>query len=210
MRKLVLTTLALVTVAGLTVAAAAGRSGSQSSPPAHDHSMHASAAPVPEGLAPLVAKARIATAKYATSLRRAQLDGYRVIVTRHLTDMGWHFLNPDIGGEFDVTKPPILVYVKRGQHWQLVAFEWVFTEQPATPPLPGATYGSFGAACHYEDGTFFFEPVQANCPATSPETGEQFAFWHPDFVTLHLWLWYPNPAGIYNGTNPLINPWNAG
>ena len=26
--------------------------------------------------------------------------------------------------------------------------------KPATPPLPGAKYGSFGAGCHYKDGTF--------------------------------------------------------
>jgi hypothetical protein len=27
-------------------------------------------------------------------------------------------------------------------------------------------------------------------------------------VTLHLWLWYPNPAGLYHGTNPWIRPFN--
>ena len=44
----------------------------------------------------------------------------------------------------------------------------------------------------------------------SPETGAAFNFWHPDLVTLHLWLWYPNPAGLYNGTNPYIKPFNRG
>jgi len=29
-------------------------------------------------------------------------------------------------------------------------------------------------------------------------------------VTLHVWLWYPNPAGLYNGTNPYIRPFNGG
>jgi hypothetical protein len=70
-----------------------------------------------------------------------------------IPDMGWHFLNPAIQG-FDVTRPPILVYERHGHAWQLGALEWVFTRKPATPLLPGATYGSFAAACHYKDGTF--------------------------------------------------------
>jgi hypothetical protein len=39
-------------------------------------------------------------------------------------------------------------------------------------------------------------------------TGARFNFWHPDLVTLHVWLWYHNPAGLYNGTNPLVGPFN--
>ena len=39
---------------------------------------------------------------------------------------------------------------------------------------------------------------------------ERFAFWHPDFVTLHLWVWYPNSDGIYSGMNPLVRPFNKG
>ena len=35
-------------------------------------------------------------------------------------------------------------------------------------------------------------------------------FWHPDLVTLHVWLWYPNPDGLYSGTNPYIKPVNRG
>ena len=94
--------------------------------------------------------------------------------------------------------------------WQLGALEWVFPEQPATPPLEGATYGTFDAACHYKDGTFVFTPSQDGCAKRSPQTGAAFNFWHPDLVTLHLWLWYPNPAGLYNGTNPYIKPFNHG
>jgi hypothetical protein len=159
-------------------------------------------------LAAQLAKARLATAKYATNLRAAKADGYQII-TRMIPDMGYHYLNPAIQG-FDVTKPPILVYERHGSAWQLAAFEWVFPAKPATPPLPGATYGSFGAACHYKDGTFVFARVQELCPKRSPQTGAAFNFWHPDLVTLHVWLWYPNPAGLYNGTNPYIKPFNRG
>jgi hypothetical protein len=178
----------------------------------HQH-QHSGAAPSGGGgrqlvLASQLARARLATAKYATSLRAAKAAGYQIL-TRMIPDMGWHFLNPTIQG-FDITKPPILVYERHGRSWQLAAFEWVFPAKPATPPLPGATYGSFGAACHYKDGTFVFTPSQADCAKRSPQTGAAFNFWHPDLVTLHLWLWYPNPAGLYNGTNPYIKPFNRG
>ena len=58
--------------------------------------------------------------------------------------------------------------------------------------------------------TFVPAASQDDCAPTSPETGAPFGFWHPDFVTLHLWLWYPNPDGIYAGMNPLISPFNKG
>jgi hypothetical protein len=162
----------------------------------------------PASLASQLAAARLATARYATSLRAAKADGYQII-TQMIPDMGWHFLNPTIQG-FDVTKPPILVYERHGRSWQLAALEWVFTQRPEVPLLPGATYGSFGAACHYKDGTFVFARVQELCTKRSPESGAPFNFWHPDLVTLHVWLWYPNPDGLYSGTNPLIKPFNRG
>jgi hypothetical protein len=60
-----------------------------------------------------------------------------MIITPMIPNMGYHFLNPKISG-FDVTKPPILVYVRRSDAWQLVAIEWVYPEKPATAPLEGA------------------------------------------------------------------------
>lgn len=156
-----------------------------------------------------LAAARLATAKYATNLGRAKKDGYGII-TQMIPDMGYHFLNPSVSG-FDVTKPPILVYEHTGKDtWQLGALEWVFPSIPTTPPLPNATYGFFPAACHYKDGTFIPDPDPTTCPPKNPDTGSKFNFWHPDLVTMHVWLWYPNPAGLYSGTNPLVAPFNRG
>ena len=206
-------TLIALTIAGALAASgcAARSAASQPPAPAAAH-QHPASAPTTGGdgrrLATQLARARLATARYATNLQAAKADGYQII-TRMIPDMGWHFLNPTIQG-FDVTKPPILVYEHHRRAWQLAAFEWVFPTQPATPPLPGATYGSFPAACHYRDGTFVPAPSQADCPTRSPQTGAAFNFWHPDLVTLHLWLWYPNPDGLYNGTNPLVRPFNHG
>jgi hypothetical protein len=203
MRKMTVVGVALTALALTAVAWSSGGGGAAN---VHDHP-HSTPTPKDE-LAPLLARARLATARYATSLRRAKRDGYTTIVTQHMPDMGWHFMNPRLT-EFDVTKPPILVYVNRGGHWQLVGFEWVFASRPATDPLPGARYGSFAAACHYVDGTFHAAASEGECHRRSPESGARFGFWHPDLVTLHLWAWYPNPDGIYTGLNPLIRPFNA-
>lgn len=163
---------------------------------------------VSQRLAATLSEARLATAKYATSLTAAKATGYQII-TKMIPDMGFHFMNPKIAG-FDAKKPPILVYLKHSGTWQLGALEWVFTAKPKTPPLPGASYGAFGAACHYSDGTFVPAQSQDACPKTAPVTGAAFGFWHPNLITLHVWLWYPNPSGLYAGLNPFVHPFNAG
>jgi len=121
--------------------------------------------------------------------------------------MGYHYLNPSVKG-FDLRKPPILVYLQRGANRQLAALEWVFPRRPAKPPIQGAHYGTFGAACHYLDGMLVFADPQEKCAATSPVSGARFNFWHGPLVTLHIWLWYPNPDGLYSGMNPLVTPFN--
>lgn len=161
---------------------------------------------VPSQVVAQIARARAATAKYVTDLERAKADGYGII-TAMIPNMGYHFLNPKIQG-FDVTKPPILVYVRQGGSWQLVAIEWVYPKRPAKAPLPGARYGSFGAACHYKDGSFVTAAAEARCGKTNPKTGAAFNFWHPPLVTLHMWVWYPNPNGLFGEFNPLLTPFN--
>jgi hypothetical protein len=150
-----------------------------------------------------LARARLATAKYANDLNAAKADGYSIL-TQLIPGMGYHFINPSIKG-FDVRRPPILVYEKHGSRWQLGALEWVFPARPAAPPLQGAKYGAFPAACHYKDGTFVAEPSQDACPTTSPQSNAAFNFWHPALVTMHVWLWYPNPAGMYASMDPLVH-----
>ena len=159
-------------------------------------------------LAQQLALARTATAKYASNLALAKSDGY-MIITKMIPSMGYHYLNPKVKG-FNIAKPDILVYQHRGSSWQLGALEWVFPKIPTTEPVPGAKYGTFGAACHYVDGTFVFADSQAKCAPTSPTTGAKFNFWHGNLVTLHIWLWYPNPSGLFSGTNPLATIYNQG
>ena len=84
----------------------------------------------------------------------------------------------------------------------------MFPSKPRKPPLKGARYGSLPAACHYDDGTFTPAASEDDCAPTS--NGSPFVFWHPRLVTLHVWVWYPNPHGLYNPTNPLVRPFNGG
>lgn len=152
--------------------------------------------------------ARQATAKYATNLTKAKADGYQII-TKMMPGMGFHYLNPKISG-FSLSKPQILVYEHLGTGWQLGALEWIFTKMPKNPPFPFATFGSFPAACHYKDGTFVPDQNAKTCPKTAPKTGAKFNFWHPDLVTMHVWAWYPNRAGLFSSMNPDIAPFNGG
>jgi hypothetical protein len=155
-----------------------------------------------------IAVARAATAKYVSNLGLAKENGYGII-TKMIPNMGYHYMNPNVKG-FNPAKPPILVYEHQGGTWQLGAVEWVFTSKPTTPPLPGATYGSFGAGCHYADGSYVPATAQSACPSTAPQTGAKFNFWHPLLITMHLWLWYPNPNGLFASYNPLVAPFNNG
>ena len=194
----------VIAVVGGTAAVAMARGGGGAGPP----SRTAAGAATSAGLVTKLALARAATAKYVTDLARAKADGYGII-TKMIPNMGYHYMNPKVTG-FDVRKPPILVYEHQGSTWQLSAIEWVFPSKPAAPPLPGARYGAFGAGCHYVDGTFYPSDTQDACPKTAPSTDAAFNFWHPPLVTMHVWLWYPNPSGLFASTNPLVAAFNRG
>ena len=81
--------------------------------------------------------------------------------------------------------------------------------QARNPTATRGTVRHLPAACHYLDGTLVAESAQSMCPAKSPQTGAAFNFWHPNLITLHFWIWYPNPAGLYSSMNPLVNPFNG-
>jgi len=155
-----------------------------------------------------LAQIRAGTAQYVNDLDSAAEDGF-FIITQMIPDMGYHFLNPNVEG-FDIGQPPILVYGRDGDEWELGAVEWVFPEEPAEPPMEGGTYGAFPAACHYDDGLFVPTATEEECAEARPETEAAFTFWHPDLVTFHVWARMHNPDGIYNGTNPLMSARNEG
>jgi hypothetical protein len=186
----------------LALATACAPSTSEAPAAVPEHATMAPSVDASPELTAALGRARAATAKYVANLGAAEADGYHII-TKMMPGMGYHYLNPAVT-DFDVTKPAILVYVKDGTDWQLGALEWVWPEQPSAAPLDGATYGSFDAACHYQDGTFVPAAAEADC-AKSSDGGSPFNFWHPKLVTMHVWIWYHNPAGLYHPTNPLVS-----
>ena len=110
---------------------------------------------------------------------------------------------------FSLQRPAILVYEHNGAAWKLGAVEWVYTSKPARPPFPGATYGSFGAGCHYKDGTFVPAATQDACPKTAPDSGAAFNFWHPLLMTLHVAV-VPEPERHLLRHEPLASTYNQG
>jgi hypothetical protein len=174
----------------------------------HDHEAGSGDPEITPEIAAQVAQIRAGTAGYVNDRDAAVEDGF-FIITQMIPDMGYHFLNPSVEG-FDIGQPPILVYSRDGDAWELGAVEWVFPEVPAEPPMEGATYGAFPAACHFDDGIFVPTATEEEWPETNPDTGAAFTFWHPNLVTFHVWAWMQNPAGLYNGTNPLMSAHNDG
>ncbi len=123
-----------------------------------------------------LAAARQATARYH-NINNAIADGY-IDINVCFPNMGCHYLKPDIlDAEFDAAKPEILVYADFGNGQpRLVALEYaVPTALSATPP---------------EGFTGNDDEWHRN---------ETFGLW-----TLHAWIWYPNPDGMFAGNNPRV------
>ena len=198
-----------VMVCGAVAAAAAYASTHTSAAPAHHQSMQmpmgmdmSTAATTASLPASQLAKARIATAKYANDLNAAKARGYSIL-TQKIPGMGYHFINPSIKG-FNVRKPPILVYEKHGNRWQLGALEWVFPAKPATPPLKRRDLRLLPGRVPLQGRHVRGRAERRRMRAAEPQSGSAFNFWHPPLVTMHVWIWYPNPAGLYASMNPLV------
>lgn len=97
--------------------------------------------------------------------------------------MGHHFFNVAYlsdGGRIDPGEPELVLYEKRADGtWRLNAVEYIIPARdlPGTAPAPEM----FG-----QEFTFF------------PEVGAA-GVWG-----LHVWLWRPNPHGLFANLNPLV------
>jgi len=104
--------------------------------------------------------------------------------------MGVHYVRGDLVGDGTVNPltPEALVYepLPNGK-LRLVAVEYVVIKDAWQGAQPPSLFGQ----------TFSFEPApnEFNVPA--------------DFYELHVWLWQPNPSGMYYEWNPRVSCDNA-
>jgi hypothetical protein len=165
----------------------------------------------------VVARVREATARYL-DIAHARADGYvqtSAMEPRH----GYHLANLGLlalgaAGQLvdsrpDLARPAILLYVERGGNWQLVGVEYAAFGKVAGDPFPGARWHQHEASCHYRDYREVPGPSASQCPARHPESGAEFANWHPALSVVHVWAWYPNPDGVFAEENAYLAPYGG-
>jgi len=152
-------------------------------------------AQTPETLSPELEKTRSALEKYRDPILAVH-DGYLSTlgciefpaagvpgeVPYKAGGMGIHFLNGQlIGQELDPLRPQVLIYEPDGDKLRLVAAEWFVPLSTGVKERPRI----FGRP--------FDGPMEGHHPLMPA------AMTHYD---LHVWLWKPNPSGIFSPTNP--------
>ena len=137
-------------------------------------------------LSPELKRVRSALIKYQDPIMAVH-DGYFSTVgcVRYPTGgMGVHFLNPQLVGPVpDPMRPPILLYEPVGDKFLLIGAEWFI-------PLATGVKGRPQLFGHPFDG-----PMEGHEPLLPA------ALHHYD---LHVWLFKPNPAGLFNVVNPNV------
>lgn len=123
-------------------------------------------------------QARAATARYR-NIKNAIKDGYTDINVV-VPNMGHHYMKSAfVDATFEIRKPEILVYNKHENgYFQLVAVEYAV---PINLSPNAAPEGFTGAGDMWDRNT-------------------GFGLW-----LLHAWVWYYNPDGVFNPTNPLVH-----
>ncbi len=124
-----------------------------------------------------LSRVRAATAKYQ-NIDKAIHDGYADI-SLYVPHMGWHYLNLTVlDSTFDMEHPELLVYIDKPDGGKkLVAVEYA-VPLDLSPEAPEGFTGS--------------EDVW--------DVNAAFQLW-----TLHCWVWYNNPDGIFAPFNPRID-----
>lgn len=164
---------------------------------------------VPEkdfALSKLIAEIRMATQRYL-DVEQAEADGY-VQISGNVPLEGYHFYKAGIA-QFDYGRPSTLLYIRADGQWQLVGLEYaVLKDRPVESPFPGVAWERHLAKCRYADWQELRARSSEACPRAHPDTQSAFVAWSPDLWVIHLWLWYPNPYGLFASLNPLLAPFD--
>jgi hypothetical protein len=169
------------------------------------------------GVDEVIADVRAATARYL-DIEAARADGF-VQVSDMEPRHGYHFMNTNASilsatgqlwsSRLDLGRPPMLLYVRHGERWQLTGVEYALPARPADNPLPGARWHEHEASCHYRDYRELPAASAAACPPRHPETAAEFVLFHPAIAVVHVWAWYPNPDGPFAEENRYLAPYGG-
>jgi len=133
-------------------------------------------APTPDASQHELGRVKTATEKYH-DIEQAKADGYADI-NLIVPNMGAHFLNASLLDEkFEVDKPEILVYAPAGDG------KFILTAVEYAVPVD--------MAHHTPEGFSGKDDVWV--------VNTDFDLW-----VLHAWIWYENPDGMFNATNPRV------
>src|SRR5512143_624214 len=139
-----------------------------------------------------LAQARRATAKYQ-DVKVAIAAGY---VPTDACDaipgvggMGYHYFNPSLGrdSKVDLTTPEILLYESSGGGLRLVGVEYFVGIGAPDAPIPNPAPPA---------------PVLFGLPFDGPMLGHIPGM--PPHYDLHVWVWQPNPKGMFAMWNPKV------
>lgn len=149
--------------------------------------------PAPSAVAPVddaalqqtLAEVRSATAEFQ-DVSNAEAAGYQQ-TSPFVPGMGYHYVNPGLlDGTVNPTEPEALVYVDnpaQDDKRRLVAVEYI---------IPYQVISSDASATQLDDK---FPGVDGD----KWHAEDEINAW-----TLHAWIWYPNPEGLFHPTNPRV------
>ena len=142
-------------------------------------------------------------------LAAAKAAGYSLQITPNMPNMGFHFLNPSIGGGVrrDEASHPRLREARR-QTGSSERWSGCSPSGPTSRRSRARSYGSFPAACHYADGRFVPAAAEADCAPTNGG-GAAFTFWHPAPRHAARLALVPEPRRPLRDTNPFVRPFTG-
>lgn len=144
-----------------------------------------------------IADVRAATAKFHdidAAIGAGYIQFYVCTEQPGVGTMGQHFANLELVGDpgIDPLRPEVLVYEPKtsGDGYRLVAVEYVTIQE--------LWAGTFGAAT----------PSVLDQELSLTGAGNRYGM--PPFYQRHLWLWEPNPNGMFADWNPNVSCRGAG
>ncbi len=210
--KTISRTIAVFFVPVLIAVAQQPQAGKEQSVPENRMASHSGAAPISylelKNTVSELERARQATAKYQ-DVHVAEADGYQALGAE-FPGMGVHFVRTMEVNDFEIEKPPILLYHKDPSApggYSLVGVGYLWNSpagpdgQPLNPPFPKslAHWHRHENICVLPNLANPHELNESQCR----EKGGHFIAQTQWLV--HAWIWKDNPAGVFTAENPALD-----